>query len=1018
VSAPPGRLRSVTLLGGGTVLAAVFGLLFQALLSYHFGAGADTDAWFMSLSIYAFLGKFLMLSNVKSLALPVYRRLQASEPASAVRLERRLLLWLGAGTGVLSALLVLGAPLLVDALAPGYEGAQRDLTVALVRIRTPALAFLAVSTGGLVALEAAHRFGVTVTAQKVAPAVVSLALLAWMADRFGMVGVGWAGLAGGVAGGLVALGAMASLLRPGGPTASPEGARRADKELRKIGRHWVSFGGSNAAAFVGEWAFRVAASLLPVGLFSAVLYGRMVHDLLHGAVNDSAQTVSLPRFASAAAGHGNPVARVGDQLRESLGTLSSATLPLAAFMAVTAPWSVALLFGRGRFLADGMLGPSAVSLQLFALAFLVQGLVQLLFSGAFASGRSELVNRVQIAGHLVRAALMVPAVMAFSYVGLVAAQVAMNLLVLALLVAFSPQEWRMRPLEALRGVGGPGARGALVATAVATTLHLAVAPSLPEPLSVGTWGRVAVLAAAGVGWLAVYGALALILGVPAVRRLAARVRPTAVAALLLAAWGATFPGRAAARQVGGALLPADHWSRSVLEIMEAQGSAAVGVSSAGPLEGTRVDRALAAAVGAGSARWAGAALGALRWEAAGPGPLGLAGVVEAGLSSDREWASGGDGAWGGAVARLGGEGLFGHLAVEVGPGRGAHALVRGGVGVRLGRFALHGGRERVQLGGGASGGLVLSAHIPLDGLLLSTPEPFRAPVLGPVALTAGVFPLGRYEAVEDPWFALLRLAAHPASWLEVGLSRAALVGGRFPGGSVPWDPKVYGPDTRSMEPGDALGMLLGRVTGFDDQVNALDVRASLARAGLPVLLYGEAALEDKDRSWGDGAVLAGVLLAPRTRAPVSFRYEYAAFGDPARWCAWCDTLPAFWYNHARFQSGWQVGDELLGHPLGGYGLQHLLGLTAFDPSLRLHLDVAGGRLRRDRWNLLESRRPGWATWVRARGRVRWRRGLELRGEGAWERGDAGWSAGLVRVSLAHLVGPSSPTDGGPPRPER
>ena len=65
--APPGRLRSVAILGGGTLLAAVFGLLFQALLSYHFGAGAETDAWFMSLSIYAFLAKFLMLTNVKSL---------------------------------------------------------------------------------------------------------------------------------------------------------------------------------------------------------------------------------------------------------------------------------------------------------------------------------------------------------------------------------------------------------------------------------------------------------------------------------------------------------------------------------------------------------------------------------------------------------------------------------------------------------------------------------------------------------------------------------------------------------------------------------------------------------------------------------------------------------------------------------------------------------------------------------------------------------------------------------------
>jgi len=994
------------------VLAAVFGLLFQALLSYHFGAGAETDAWFMSLSIYAFLGKFLMLSNVKSLALPVYRRLQASEPASAARLERRLLLWLGAGTGALSALLVLGAPVLVDALAPGYHGSQRDLTVALVRIRTPALAFLAVSTGGLVALEAAHRFGVTVTAQKLGPAVVSLALLAWMADRFGMVGVGWAGLAGGVAGGLVALVAMASLLRPGGPVPSAEGARRADVELRGIGRRWISFGGSNAATFVGEWAFRIAASLLPVGLFSAVLYGRMVHDLLHGAVNDSAQTVSLPRFAAAASAQGSgvvgqdsPAARVGEQLRESLGTLSAATLPLAAFVAVTAPWSVALLFGRGRFLADGMLGPSAVSLQLFAVAFLVQGVVQLLFSAAFASGRSELVNRVQIAGHLVRAAVLVPAVMAFSYVGLVGAQVAMNVLVLALLVGFSPQEWRLRPLQALKGMAGPGVRGTLVSTAVAVALHLAVALRLPEPLSVGTGRRLAVLAAAALGWLAVYGVLALVLGVPALRRLAARVRLTGAAVVLLAVWGAASPGGAAAQQTGGALLPADHWSRAVLEMLEAQGLTAVGASSAGPLEGTRVDRVLAAAEGARSTPWAGEALRTLRWEAAGPGALNFAGAAEAGVSSGRDWPGGRDGVWAGAAARVGGERLFAHVAAEAGPGRGAHVLVRAGVGVRLGRFALHGGRERVQLGGGASGGMVLSSLVPLDGLLLTTAEPFSAPLIGPVALSAGVFPMGRYEAVEDPWFALLRVAVHPAPWIEVGVSRAALMGGHFPGGSVPWDPRSYGPDSGSMEPGDVLGILLGRVTGFDDQVNALDVRASLARAGLPVLAYGEVALEDKDRSWGDGAVLAGVLVAPRTRTPVSFRYEYAAFGDPARWCAWCDTLPAFWYNHARFQSGWRVEDELLGHPLGGYGLQHLVGVTAFDPSLRLHLEVAGGRLRRDRWNLLEDTRPGWATWVRARGRMRWSRGLELRGEGAWERGDGGWSAGALRVSVAHLLGP-------------
>lgn len=1015
MSPPPGRFRSVALLGGGTLLAALFGLLFQALLSYHFGAGAESDAWFMSLSIYGFLGKFLMLTNVKALALPAYKRLQVAEPGAAVRFEGRLILWLGALTGAVSALIVLGAPLLVDALAPGYAGDQRALTVSLVRIRTPALAFLAVSTGGLVALEAAYRFGVTVTAQKVAPALVSLVLFALVADRFGMIGVGWAGLAGGVAGGVVALAATAPMLRTRGGV-SPGGREAARRELRAIGADWFRFGGSNAASFVGEWAFRVAASLLPVGLFSAVLYGRMVHDLLHAGINDSAQTVSMPRFAQAAAG-GAPSAgaevperaaveeaatRVGPQLREALATLSALSLPLSAFVAVTAPWSVALLFGRGRFLEDGMLDAASLSLRIFALAFLVQGLNQLLFAAAFASGRSGLVNRVQIVGHLARAAALVPAVLAYSFVGLVGAQVAMNVLVFALLLVWAPEGWGVGPGRALAAAFGRPAGGTLLGTALLTGLWLALAPRLPDPLALGTVGRLGVLAAAAAGWTVAHVVLAGALGVPAVRGALRRLRG-ALACLVGVGLLAAAPGHARAQSTGAALLPADHWSRGVLEILEARGALEVGGASGGPLAGWSVERLLEGA----DAPWAPAALRALRHELAGGGAAGIAASAAAGGRWGSLEAATGEGALAAAWIRAGTDGSrwFAHLEGEAGPGASRHGVVRGGVGVRLGPLALQAGREQVQLGGGAGGGLVLSAGVPLDGILLSTLEPLDAGILGGLTLTVGVGPMGRYEAVDDPWFALLRVAAHPAPWLQLGMSRAALVGGSFPGGTVPWDPKVYGPDTASLSPGDLLGMLVGRVTGFDNQIGAFDARVSLAPLGLPALAWAEIGLEDKDRSWGDGALQAGLVAAPWGDLPVAFRYEYTAFGDPARWCAWCDTLPAFWYQHARFQDGWQVEGELLGHPLGGYGLQHLLGVTAFDPTLRLHVQMDGGWLRRDRWNLLEDRRPGGALWARSRLRYRTPGGTELRLEGRWERGEAGWSGGTVRVTLGRLLGP-------------
>ena len=578
-----GTVPGLAVLGGGAVLAALLGLGFQSLMAFWFGAGAETDAFFMSLSIFGFLAKFLMLTHLKSLALPPYTRLRATDEERAKEFAGGLLGISVVAVAALSFLLFFASPLLVDALAPGYEGTTRDLTILLLRIRVPALPFLAGTTVAMALLESERRFGVTISAQKVAPAAVSLLLLLALADRFGIVAVGWIGLASTVVGALVIW--VAAHSRVG--SVAPLTAVR-NPELRLIGGRWVSLSSSNAASFLGEWAFRVGASLLPVGLFSAVLYGRMVHDLLHSAVNDSAQTVALPRFSAALAspsGAGSPSAideaahrRLGPVLRSALAKLSAVSLPLALVVAATAPWSVAILFGRGRFLQDGMLRPAAVSLALFTAGFFLQGLVQLLFAAAFATRRSELINRVQLVGHLVRAAAVVPMVRAFSYVGLVGSQVAMNALVLCLLMFWAPRGWELV---------GPGRSllRPLIASALPAVLYLVVvAPRLPDPLAVGTLARVGVLAAVGAGWMLLHGLLTVGLGLPGAAALRKRLGRAAPAAVMLLVLGMGLPPDAAAQsRAGWGPLPETHWSLAVLEWLEARGSLPVGTSSARPI---------------------------------------------------------------------------------------------------------------------------------------------------------------------------------------------------------------------------------------------------------------------------------------------------------------------------------------------------------------------------------------------------------------------------------------------------
>ena len=992
-----GTLPGLAVLGGGTALAAVLGLGFQALMAFWFGAGAETDAFFMSLSIYGFLAKFLMLTHLKSLSLPLYSRLRVSDEEGAKAFAGGLL---GISVGVvavLSLVLLFASPLLVDALAPGYEGRMRDLTVLLLRIRVPALPFLAGTTVAMALLESERRFGVTISAQKVVPAAVSLVLLLALADRFGIVAVGWIGLASTVAGALVIWGAARSRVGSLAPVAAVRNA-----ELRRIGGGWVSLSSSNAASFVGEWAFRVGASLLPIGLFSAVLYGRMVHDLLHSAVNDSAQTVALPRFSAALASgpagaeSGSPSVvdeaahrKLGPVLRSALGRLTTVSLPLSLVVAATAPWSVALLFGRGRFLQDGMIGPAAVSLELFAAGFFLQGLVQLLFAAAFSTQRSQLINRVQLIGHLVRAAAIIPMVQAFSYVGLVGSQVAMNALVLGLLLFWAPREWALvRPRSSLLR--------SLVAAVLPVALYLTVvSPRLPDPLTVGTLGRIGVLSAIGAGWVLLYGALALALSLPGTAALSRRLRGGAPAVIALLILSAGVPrGAAAQSPAGWGPLPEAHWSLSVLEWLEARGSVAAGASAARPVPAAGVAAQLDLAA---SEPLASGAIARLREERGGTGLfadwINVAPALGVDERQGRSVSS--------VAVNLGSESSRPFAFVDL-ERSDETRLTRGGAGIRVGKLWAFAGRERALLGGGATGALALNPSTYLDGIVIGTATPLRAGVLGDVSIVGGVGPLSTYQSVEDPWWGYLRVTSRPAPWIQVGVSRAALVGGRFEGGSVAFDPKVYGPDQGSFSASDIGSLLVGRTTQFEDQVIALDVRVSLARAGVPVLAYAEAGWEDADRSWGDPALIAGLLWAVASPSPISLRYEYVAFGSGARLCVWCDSLPAFWYQHTRFQSGWQTEDGLLGHPLGGYGRQHTMAVAGWSTDGRIRADFRISSIRRDRWNLIEGTRPGSATRVEGGGAWRLHPRAELAAGWSEESGD-GWRERRWRIGVTGLL---------------
>lgn len=528
--------RSVGKLGASTACAAVLGFAVHALIGNYFGAGPETDAYFMSLLVVGFLAKGLMFRHVRLIALPEYLAMGGSAGPGRELLARlrRHAVWVALGFAGAAVVL---APWIVDVFAPGYDEAQRRLTVRLFRIRVPELVLLAVAATSLVALQASRRFGRADLGNKVLPVATVALLLAWIGDRAGLEGLAWANMAGIVAGttALVfcahrlktpkrARSQQADPRRSDQPRADPSQADLGHADLRQaelgVWRRWAAFGWSNSAVMAAEWVYRIAASTLGPGLFSAVRYGRLVQDVLGRLFNDSAATVGLVEFSHRkAAGRGSGV---GDSLGVGQETLSAVAVPIAVFVVLMSEWLAALLFGRGQMVSDGMLGPVGASMALFMVGVVVHGRNQLAFSAAFAMGHSGLVNKVQAAGHIFRALLLLPAVWLWSYMGLVAAQVAMNVVVAGAFWLAAPPE--LAPNGRLRGGALRGLGRISAATAVPGVLLLMFLSlgDLPDPVQAGELRRLAFVGVAGLSWCVVVLAAGWLVRVPLYRQLAQR----------------------------------------------------------------------------------------------------------------------------------------------------------------------------------------------------------------------------------------------------------------------------------------------------------------------------------------------------------------------------------------------------------------------------------------------------------------------------------------------------------------
>ncbi|MFC7964789.1 lipid II flippase MurJ [Streptomyces cinereoruber] len=376
---------------GLTAVGSVLGLVRDQILAGYFGAGAATDAFLVAWTVPEFASTLLIEDAMALILVPAFSRALArrgdgvlGDPVRA--LVRGTLPRLALTVGLAAAVLVVAAPLLVAALAPGLP----DPALAIDCTRLTATCVLSFALVGYcsAALRAHGRFlppALIYTAYNVGIIGTILVLREPWGVRSAAAGVAVGGI-------LMVLVQAPSLVRelrsgPVPPPARPSRASRAsrggqDGRILVIGliAPVVAFSLCRQSQTLIE---RFLASPLPAGAISHLNYAQKVAQLPM-ILSLMLCTVSFPVVARALAAGDEETAR--HRVERDLLLAAVVVLVGASTVIAAAPRIVELLFERGAFGGADTTATAAV-MRVYALGLLGQTMVGALVRCYFSAAR-------------------------------------------------------------------------------------------------------------------------------------------------------------------------------------------------------------------------------------------------------------------------------------------------------------------------------------------------------------------------------------------------------------------------------------------------------------------------------------------------------------------------------------------------------------------------------------------------------------------------------------------------------
>lgn len=385
-------------------LSVASGLILDVVIAARYGAGRQTDAFFVGARLPIGLTVALMVGANQALVPAITTWLTKRGDAPTWKLVSQLLAAVAAITVALAAAFFVAARPLVALTAPGLDEAIVDTAVDVARIMAWTVPLVALAEVFRALLNARHSFVAPALMHVVLNGIVMGALLSQSSPP--ITRLAWFYLAGSaVQLAYLFVMSMARGFRPSFVPRRPDEAVTAALGLC-VRPMLVAF--MNPMARVGEQAF---ASFLPSGSITVLNYGYRLVSAIGGSVFFRSVIVTVvPRMTRAVAN--DEMARARRVAKTAMRLMLAVSIPLTAFMAMLAPPATALLFRRGSFTDDDarLLG---LVLAVYAASLVGSGVQRALLAPFFArlDTKTPLVNTV--IGIVVNLALLPALVLPF-----------------------------------------------------------------------------------------------------------------------------------------------------------------------------------------------------------------------------------------------------------------------------------------------------------------------------------------------------------------------------------------------------------------------------------------------------------------------------------------------------------------------------------------------------------------------------------------------------------------------------